>query len=236
MAPAAESPSFRPALRQGLPERLLLATRNAHKLSEIRGLLADVRIEIVSLAEIGLPPDPAENSLESFATFGENALAKARYFRRRTGMATISDDSGLQVDALDGAPGVRSRRFAPPGRAEGEGQDAANNAYLLELLRHVPEKERRAHYRCALAMVSECMTVLVGGRVDGRIAERARGSGGFGYDPLFVLAGDGRTYGEVPPEVKMRTSHRAAAIRALRSWLLAGPDPQRARGSGVKAT
>lgn len=199
---------------------VLLASRNPHKVDEIRDLLVDLPIRIVSPADVGLPPDPAEEALERWDTFEANALAKAAWFHARSGLPTLSDDSGLCVDALGGAPGVQSRRFAPEEKVGPDGRDASNNRYLLAMLDGHPEARRGAHYRCALALIDERFTVVVFGRCDGRIAEAPRGAGGFGYDPLFVVPELGRTFGELPPEVKAERSHRAAAVRAARPWLV----------------
>lgn len=198
---------------------VLLATRNAHKLTEIRGLLDDLPVRIVSPEDVGIAPDPAEDEVERWETFEANALAKAAWFRERSGLPTLADDSGLCVEALDGAPGVWSRRFAPEEDIGPDGRDAANNRHLLRLLRGRPDAERAAHYRCALALIDDSFQVVVFGRCDGRIATRARGSGGFGYDPLFIVPELGETFGVLPPEVKAERSHRAAAVRGMRSWL-----------------
>ena len=198
---------------------VLLASRNRHKLEEIRDLLAGSTIRLIGPEEAGVPPDPAEDAVEAHDSFEENALAKARWFRTKSGLATIADDSGLCVDALDGGPGVRSRRFAPESARRGRNEDAANNAWLLERLDDVPEPRRGAHYRCALALVDASATLVGVGRVLGRIARGERGDGGFGYDPLFLPEGERRTYGELPPDVKAATSHRADAVRRLRPWL-----------------
>lgn len=198
---------------------VLLASRNEHKVVEIREMLADLPIRIVSPADLSLSPDPEEERLERWATFEENALAKAAWFRGRTGLPTMSDDSGLCIDALDGGPGVWSRRFAPESQIGPDGRDAANNRHLLQQLAGRPDAQRAAHYRCALALIEERFQVVVFGRCDGRIAERARGDRGFGYDPLFVVPELGRTFGELPAEEKAARSHRAAAVRAARKWL-----------------
>lgn len=202
------------------PRDLLLATRNAHKLAEIRELLADLPVRPLSPDEAGLPEDPAEDAVECWDTFEANALAKAAWFRARTGLPTLSDDSGLCVDALGGAPGVGSRRFAPVTPARGDGQDAANNRHLLDLLGDTPEAARTAHYRAAIALIDERFQVVVFGRCDGAIAREPRGDGGFGYDPLFIVPELGRTFGELPPAEKAARSHRAAAVRAIRPWLV----------------
>ena len=176
-------------------------------------------MEVVSLDDIGLECHPDEESLEVHDSFEGNALAKAEYYRRRTGLPTIADDSGLCVDALDGGPGVLSRRFAPAGFRGERAEDEANNAWLLERLTDLPAEQRGAHYRCALVLVDADRSLVVNGRVDGRIATAERGTNGFGYDPLFVPEGRDRTFGELPPEVKADRSHRANAIRALRPWI-----------------
>ena len=202
-----------------MSRRLLVATRNAHKLQEIRELLGDLDIEVVSLTDAGISMHPAEESLEVFNSFEGNALAKARYYRNRSGLPTIADDSGLCVDALDGAPGIHSRRFAPAEFRGDQDEDVANNEWLLECLKRIPDERRGAHYRCALALVDDRRSLLVNGSVHGRIAVEPRGTNGFGYDPLFIVAGGDRTFGELPPEVKAERSHRADAIRRLRPWL-----------------
>ncbi len=198
---------------------LLVATRNAHKLQEIRDLLGDLDIEVVSLTDAGISMRPAEESLEVFDSFEDNALAKAKYYRSRSDLPTIADDSGLCVDALDGAPGIHSRRFAPAEFRADRDEDAANNEWLLDRLSRIPDERRGAHYRCALALVDDRRSLLVNGSVHGRISVEPRGNNGFGYDPLFVLAGGDRTFGELPQEVKAERSHRADAIRRLRPWL-----------------
>lgn len=198
------------------PKRILVATRNENKLAEIRDLLRYLPMSLVSPADIGLPVLPEEEALEDRTSFEENALAKARHFRSRSGLPTLADDSGLCVDCLDGAPGVRSRRFSP---LPGSDPDAANNEYLLEALDGVPGARRTAHYECAMAFVSRRLGLIVSGRVDGCIGERPSGTGGFGYDPLFVVIGGDRTYAELAPGVKAATSHRARALAALRPWL-----------------
>ena len=197
----------------------LVATRNAHKLQEIQDLLKGLEIQVLSLTDAGITRQPAEDSLEVFGSFEGNSLAKARYYRIRSDLPTIADDSGLCVDALDVAPGIHSRRFAPPEVRGDDDEDSANNRWLLDRLRGVPEERRGAHYRCALALVDEHRTLLVHGSVHGRIGFAPLGSNGFGYDPLFVVHGGDSTFGELSPEVKAERSHRADAIRRLRPWL-----------------
>ncbi|MFQ5679701.1 MAG: non-canonical purine NTP pyrophosphatase [Gemmatimonadota bacterium] len=199
--------------------RILVATRSVPKLAELRTLLGDLPVDVVSLADLELEPTAAEEELERFETFAENAAAKARYFHRLTGLPAIADDSGLCVDALGGEPGVRTKRFAPEELAARWGRDAANNRYLLERLGRVPEEERGAEYRCALAGVARGDPFMVEGRVRGRITAEPRGKGGFGYDPLFYYPPAGGTFAELPPAVKREHSHRAEAIRGLRPWV-----------------
>jgi XTP/dITP diphosphohydrolase len=199
--------------------RVLVATRNEHKLAEIRDILDAAPVDFVGLDEAGIPETEAEEDLECFETFRENAQAKARFFHQRSGIPTVADDSGLCVAALNGAPGVRTRRFAPPSLVERLGQDAANNQYLLERLEGVPLDRREAHYQCAIAAVGPDGELVVQGRVEGLIWTETRGEGGFGYDPIFLLPEYQQTYAELPGEVKRRTSHRAAALRKLSSWL-----------------
>lgn len=215
-SPGDRSPEPGPGRRP----RVLVATRNEHKLEEIRDLLGDLPVDFLSLTEAGLEIRDEEDRIEVHDTFDENAAAKARYFRDRSGgMATVADDSGLCVEALDGGPGVQTKRFAPPEMAERRGRDEANNRHLLETLDGVPPEDRTAHYHCSVAVESEEESFTVQGKVYGRIAETPRGDGGFGYDPLFVVPELGGTYAELPPEVKQATSHRARAFRKLRSWL-----------------
>ena len=201
------------------PRQFLLATRNSHKVREIAGLLAGLGIELSSLDDLGIGELAGEEDVEVFSSFERNALAKARFYRRHTGIAVIADDSGLCVDALRGAPGVRSRRFAADHDMDRADQDEANNDCLLHLLDEVREEDRGAHYRCAIACVEADRTLVVAGRVHGRITRQRRGTGGFGYDPLFLPASYDGTFGELSPDVKARISHRAEAIRSLREMV-----------------
>lgn len=210
--------------------RVLMATRSAHKLDEIEEILAEVDlggdragraggIELVGLDDIGLAPSPEEEELEPYDTFEENALSKARWYAAKSGLPTLSDDSGLEVDALDGAPGVRSKRFSPPavtGEVEGQARDDANNAHLLGLLDGVPEAERRARYVCVVAWIGpRGEETTVRGEVEGRIAEAPAGTGGFGYDPLFFVPELGTTFGLASADEKHARSHRGRAFRAI---------------------
>ena len=206
-----------------LAARLLLATRSPDKLREIRQLLAPpVQLELLTLQQLGIEPVPAEDDVETFPTFRENALAKAQYFQRLTGLAVLADDSGIEVDALDGAPGVRSRRFAARPGLDGRDLDLANNRLLLERLQGVPEEERTARYVCAAVLLTpDGLATTALGTCGGRVLEEPRGTAGFGYDPLFLVPGTGRSFGEIDPADKARFSHRARAIRALRPRALA---------------
>ena len=166
--------------------RIVVATRNEGKLRELVALLAPLGAEIVSLATLGIPGSSAEDAIESHETFEENALAKARYFHALTGLPTISDDSGLAVDALGGRPGVRSRRWSGRDDLSGRALDAANNALLVEALRGV--EERGARFVCALAVADRDTIIFeASGIVEGEIADTPRGSSGFGYDPVFYF-------------------------------------------------
>ncbi|MGC8635114.1 MAG: non-canonical purine NTP pyrophosphatase [Candidatus Limnocylindrales bacterium] len=204
---------------------LVIATRSPHKLAELRTLLHLPDTRVVSLDDVGVPDEAPEDG----DTFDANATFKAHFYAERTGLPTLADDSGLEVDALGGGPGVRTRRYA------GErASDEENNAKLLEALRGLPPERRGARYRCVLALVDphrpgseqrfSPRAVVRRGTFEGRIATEARGSGGFGYDPIFEPAWEapgGRTVGQYTPEEKNRVSHRAAAARAMRRVLRA---------------
>ena len=195
---------------------IVLATRSAGKIRELTALLAREGFQGETLDALGLREEPAEDGIESFETFAENARAKARWFAARApGRLVLAEDSGLVVDALGGAPGVRSKRWAGS-RAEGAALDAANNAALIEALEHVPDPlARRARYVCVAVLVQREDVWIAEGRVEGRITTRARGSGGFGYDPLFESEELGVTFGEASPEEKSKVSHRARAVHAV---------------------
>jgi XTP/dITP diphosphohydrolase len=200
--------------RAALPAHLVLATGNAGKLREMRQILARWRVEVHSLAEY-----TDRSVVESGLTFVENALLKARHACEASGLAAIADDSGLEVDALDGAPGIRSARYA------GEvASDADNNARLLAALANVPDAGRTARYRCAMVYLRtarDASAVICQAEWPGRIGRELRGAGGFGYDPLFVLE-DGRTAAELDPGHKNRISHRGLALRGLLAALTGG--------------
>ncbi len=181
---------------------LALASGNRGKVAEFEALLGGM-VAIMSLSDLGLT-SPDETGL----TFEENAILKARYVHDQRGMITLADDSGLEVDALDGAPGVRSARYAGA-----QNDDAANRALLLRKLNALPDAVRTARFVAALAIIDMEGNVRVfRGTCEGSIAREARGSGGFGYDSLFQLA-DGRTMAELPAAEKNAVSHRAQALR-----------------------
>jgi XTP/dITP diphosphohydrolase len=195
------------------PKRLIVATANVGKLREFRSLLAGLPYELSSLAELGLP-SPAETG----SSFLENAALKARHAAASSGFAAVADDSGIEVDALGGAPGIHSARYAGAGA-----DDGANNAKLMTELRGVPGEQRRARYRCALVLVEtlDAAPLTAEAAWEGLILDAPRGSGGFGYDPYFWLPELDKTAAELTPEEKNRLSHRGKAMRALREALLA---------------
>lgn len=190
---------------------LLIGSSNRDKAAELRELLRGTAWVVKSLAALPPVQEPEEDA----DTFKGNALLKARYYGDHYDMPCVADDSGLEVDALDGAPGVYSARYAGPNCTY-----ADNNRKLLEALRGVPDAKRTARFVCCAAFVdrdgSSHVTV---GTVEGIIAKEPKGSFGFGYDPLFVPVGSERTFGELPPEEKHRISHRGRAFRAMREYL-----------------
>jgi XTP/dITP diphosphohydrolase len=195
------------------PSPWLLATRSAGKIRELRPMFARAGITVMDLDEAEIPETPWEDTLESAATFEENALAKARYFSRASTLPTVADDSGIEVTALGGAPGVYSKRWSGRADLSGQALDDANNALLLERLS--ASEDRSARYVCAAAFCDGVVEFVERGEVGGRIAREARGTGGFGYDPYFESAELGRTFGEASPEEKVRVSHRARAFAKL---------------------
>lgn len=196
--------------------KLLAATRSAGKQREIRQVLEPAGIEVVFPDDVMLYPEPAEDLLETGATFEANARHKAEYFSRQSGLPTVADDSGLEVFSLGGVPGVRSRRWAGAA-GTAEQVDAANNAELLKRLAGATESRRRARYRCVLVLLREpgAIPEVFEGTVAGRILEVPAGAGGFGYDPLFFSDDLGKSFGEATPEEKAAVSHRGHALRAL---------------------
>ena len=200
---------------------IVVASGNAGKLAELRRLFADLPLTLRRQSEFGLASPP-----ETGLTFVENALIKARAASEQTGLPAIADDSGLEVDALGGAPGVRSARFAQDagaGAALG-GADAANRAHLRRLMREVPAGRRAARFHCVLVLLrhpADPVPILAQGHWAGELLEEERGEGGFGYDPLFFVPSHNASAAELAAPVKNAISHRALAARRLRE-LLAG--------------
>jgi XTP/dITP diphosphohydrolase len=203
--------------------RLVVATRSEHKLRELRELLHLAHGELVSLDDLGVPGDPAETG----TTFETNAAIKARAAVRATGLPSLADDSGIEVDALDGGPGVRTRRYAGE-----DATDVENNAKLLAALGGLPPEQRGARYVCVLALAlpgdagprGGVRLTFTRGTCRGRIAAGPRGTGGFGYDPIFEPASEppgGRTLGLWTPAEKHAISHRARAARRMIPHLVA---------------
>lgn len=195
-----------------IPARIVVATGNRGKLSEIATLLAELDTEVVAQDTLGVPP-----AAETAPTFLENALLKARQASRHTGLPAIADDSGLAVDALDGAPGIRSARFAGESAT-----DADNVALLLERLRGVPQHARSARFHCLavyLRHADDPAPLVAHGCWDGTVLESPRGSGGFGYDPVFGVPGHECSAAELDAGTKNGLSHRGQAMRALASAL-----------------
>lgn len=188
-------------------KQIVFATNNAHKLSEVQAVLGD-RFRLVTFAECGITEEIPEDA----PTLEGNALQKARYVHERTGADCFADDTGLEVDALDGAPGVHSARYATDGH-----DFAANNRLLLRNL--AGAADRSAHFRTVIALILDGREYLFEGRVDGLIAESEAGCGGFGYDPLFVPEGFDKTFAEMGADEKNAISHRGRAVRRLVEFL-----------------
>ncbi len=194
------------------PEAILIATTNAGKLHEIRHGLAGLPVRWRSLGDF----PGMEAPIEDGATFEENAAKKASYYARRTGIWALADDSGLEVEALGGEPGVWSARYAGPGA-----RDAANNQKLIRALAAVPSDQRQARFRCVMALASPTgIATTTTGTVEGLILDEPRGRNGFGYDPHFFVPGLGKTLAELASSAKNEISHRGKALRILRSWLI----------------
>jgi XTP/dITP diphosphohydrolase len=192
---------------------VLLATRSEGKLRELRPLFAAAGFGVHDLRDVGVVRSPDEDMVEAFATFEDNALAKARYFHALTGLPTVADDSGLEIAELSGDPGVRSKRWSGRDDLTGQALDDANNAKLLVAL---PEVTRpHARYVCAAAFCDGAREEVVRGETAGTIVRDARGAEGFGYDPYFLSDELGATFGESSREAKERVSHRGRAFRAL---------------------
>ncbi len=189
-------------------KKIVLASNNQGKVREINQLLAGIDLEVVPQSAFG-----ALDVEETGLTFVENAILKARHASHHTGLPAIADDSGLEVDALQGAPGIYSARYAGEGAT-----DQANLEKLLHELAHVPEEERTARFQCLLVLMrhpTDPTPIICQGTWEGRILFEPRGSGGFGYDPVFFVPDQGCTSAELAPEDKNRLSHRGQALRAL---------------------
>jgi len=186
--------------------RVIVATRNRGKLQEIKKLLEGINCEVLSMEEAGIHEDIAEDGL----TFDENAIIKARAIRKITGGIVLADDSGLEVDFLNRAPGVYTARFL------GEGaRDADRCQGLLKLMEGVPDEYRGARFVCSAAIAAGDEEITVRGVLEGMIARQAAGSNGFGYDPVFLVPQYGKTLAQLDTEVKNRISHRGKAFRAV---------------------
>ncbi|MGH2505620.1 MAG: RdgB/HAM1 family non-canonical purine NTP pyrophosphatase [Ktedonobacterales bacterium] len=191
-----------------MTQRLVIATTNPHKVEEFRALLAGAPFSFVGLAELGVTHDVPETG----ATFEENAIIKARAYAEITGLLTLADDSGLEIDALDGAPGIYSARWAGP-----DVPYETRNRMLVDRLSGLPDERRGARYQCVIAIAAPPPRGLIGvaeGVFEGRIAREPAGSGGFGYDPIFYVPAQGRTVGQMTAAEKHAISHRALAARA----------------------
>lgn len=186
--------------------RIVLATKNKGKIKEMHELLAPMNIEVLSLADFS-PVDDAE---ENGATFAENAMLKARYYFSHTGTPCLADDSGLEVDALDGRPGVYSARYSGE-----DATDASNNAKVLQEMTGVEQEKRTARFRCAMALVGDGIELTTDGTCEGVLLTEERGNGGFGYDPLFYVPAFERTLAEMSSDEKNSISHRGSAVRKM---------------------
>lgn len=189
--------------------RILLATSNKGKIAELKLILAERQIDVAGLIE-----STSTEELETGSTFEENALLKARHYHRVSGLPTIADDSGLEVEALGGAPGIYSARYASPGAG-----DAGRIARLLDEMKGLSNQRRRARFTCAAAFVWESGEKVFRDEVEGLILEGTRGENGFGYDPLFLYEPLGKTFAELAPSEKAQVSHRGRAFRRLAAWL-----------------
>lgn len=190
-------------------KQLLIATGNQHKLQEFRALLADLQVELVGLRDVDITDEVAETG----TTFEANARLKAEAYCHQSGLPTLADDSGLVVDALDGAPGVYSARY-------GGVKGAAQLALVLDQLRNVPPAQRTARFVCVLAFAMPGAAMdIVQGTLEGEIGYEPRGTHGFGYDPIFVLPERMRTLAEIPATEKNQISHRGRAVAAIRPLL-----------------
>jgi len=207
--------------------RFLLATRSEGKLRELREIFSDFGLHVVDLSTLGIPKSATEENLESFDTFEENALAKARYFYEASGgIPTFGDDSGMCVDALNGEPGVYSKRWSGREDLNGDALDAANNDKLVRRMREARDQQGTlftdaARYVAVAAFKDLRGEAIRRGEIEGTVLESPRGSGGFGYDPYFEAAELGGTFAESTIQRTASVSHRARAFRTLLSALRA---------------
>ena len=195
-----------------MPRQLVLATSNKGKLAELQPLLADAGYALVTQGELGV-----EDAVEDGLSFIENAILKARHACAATGLPALADDSGLVVDALDGEPGLYSARYAGV-----HGDSAANIARLLERMQGLEGEQRRAHFHCVIVLMRHArdpQPLVVEGRWPGYVLEAPRGTGGFGYDPVFLVPEQQHTAAELDPALKNRIRHRGLALAALRARL-----------------
>ena len=190
---------------------LLIATKNSGKLNELEILLNLSPVKLISLQDIEQSVEVDEDG----STYEENATKKARAFFELTGLPTLADDSGLEIDYLDGEPGILSSRYL----GEDTSYEEKNGKILDMLVDSLPE-ERGARFKCALVLITESGTYSATGICEGKIAFQSRGKGGFGYDPIFIPRGNDNTFGQLPPDVKNRISHRAIAVRYLRERIV----------------
>lgn len=193
-------------------QTIVLASGNKKKLLELQHILQDLSVELLPQTFFNIP-----EAVEDGLSFVENAIIKARHASRLTGLPVIADDSGLEVDALHGAPGIYSARFANMNGA-GNSEDAANNALLLEKLKGVPQAQRSARFQCAIALMrfpEDPMPLVCQGTWEGFILQNESGSHGFGYDPLFYVPTHRCASAELPPAIKHQISHRAQALQQL---------------------
>ncbi len=193
---------------------IVLATTNKGKLAELKSMFENCPVNIKGLIDFS----ELEDVEETGATFAENALIKAEYYSKMLDRLVLADDSGLQVDALNGAPGVYSARYAG---VTGENRDSANNKKLLDALKDLPPEKRTARFRCNLCLSSPEKVVLeIDGAVEGIIINEPRGDNGFGYDPIFYVPEQGMTAAEMPPKLKNSVSHRGRALKRMLDLLL----------------
>lgn len=196
-----------------MKKTIVAATQNKHKIEEIEAIMKEFGLSVISRDEAGVPDIDV---VEDGETFEENSYKKAYEIMKLCNNITIADDSGLEVDCLDGAPGVYSARFAGK-----DGDDEANNRKLTELIKEVPYEKRTGRFVSVITMVfPDGETITSRGEVEGHIVLKKQGSNGFGYDPLFVPVGYDRTFGEIDAKIKNKISHRANALMGLREKLM----------------